>query len=53
MAINMNKIIEDLKSYGIHDAKELVYNPSYDELYKEELKWSSSKACQTAQASVR
>ncbi|MFA6587300.1 MAG: phosphoenolpyruvate carboxykinase (ATP), partial [Bacilli bacterium] len=26
----------DLNQYGIKDVKEIVYNPSYDELYKEE-----------------
>ena len=28
----------DLSKYGIKDVKELVYNPSYDKLYEEELK---------------
>lgn len=27
----------DLTKYGIQDTKEIVYNPSYDELYKEEM----------------
>lgn len=31
----MNKI--DLKQYGIHDVKEVVYNPSYEELYQAEM----------------
>ncbi len=28
----------DLKKYGISDVKEIVYNPSYDELFREETK---------------
>ena len=28
----------DLSVYGITDVKEIVYNPSYEELYEEELK---------------
>ena len=28
----------DLKKYGISDAAEIVYNPSYDELFREETK---------------
>jgi phosphoenolpyruvate carboxykinase (ATP) len=31
----MSKI--DLKQYGINDVKEVVYNPSYEELYKAEM----------------
>ena len=38
MAIDMNKIKSDLKAYGIDNVKEIVYNPSYDTLFKEELK---------------
>jgi phosphoenolpyruvate carboxykinase (ATP) len=38
MAIDMNKINADLKAYGIEDVKEIVYNPSYEVLFKEELK---------------
>ncbi len=37
MARDLNKIKEDLKSYGIDDVKELYYNLSYDELYEHEL----------------
>lgn len=35
----MSSIIERLKlsKYGISDVKEIVYNPSYEQLYKEEL----------------
>jgi phosphoenolpyruvate carboxykinase (ATP) len=28
---------QDLKAYGIHDVSEVVYNPDYDTLYREEL----------------
>lgn len=28
---------QDLKAYGIHDVREVVYNPDYDTLYQEEL----------------
>ena len=28
---------QDLKAYGIHDVREIVYNPDYDTLYQEEL----------------
>lgn len=35
---NLEKIREDLKSYGIEDVQEIVYNPSYDYLFEEELK---------------
>ena len=28
----------DLKQYGINDVKEVIYNPSYDFLYEEEMK---------------
>jgi len=38
MAIDMNKIKSDLKAYGIDNVKEVVYNPSYETLFKEELK---------------
>ena len=27
----------DLTKYGIHDAKEIVYNPSYEQLFKDEM----------------
>ena len=30
----MSKI--DLSQYGIHDVKEVIYNPSYEELFKAE-----------------
>lgn len=31
------KLMNDLKSYGIHDVNEIYYNPSYDELYNHEV----------------
>ncbi|MFO7934931.1 MAG: phosphoenolpyruvate carboxykinase (ATP) [Bacteroidales bacterium] len=35
----MTEIIEKLKleQYGIHNVKEIVYNPSYEQLYREEM----------------
>jgi len=35
----MNEILEKLKldQYGIRDVKEIVYNPSYEQLYQEEM----------------
>ncbi len=38
MAVDMNKIKDDLKTYGINNVNEIAYNPSYDLLFKEELK---------------
>ena len=29
---------EQLEQYGIHGASEVIYNPSYDQLYEEELR---------------
>jgi phosphoenolpyruvate carboxykinase (ATP) len=37
MAVNNEKIIADLKGYGIHDVKKIYYNPSYDELFEHEM----------------
>jgi phosphoenolpyruvate carboxykinase (ATP) len=34
---NLEKIREDLNKYGIHNVEEIVYNPSFDYLYEEEL----------------
>lgn len=34
----MEKIRQALESYGIKDAKEIVYNPSYEQLFEEEMK---------------
>ena len=36
----MNKM--DLKKYGITGVTEIVYNPSYDELFREETKRASA-----------
>ena len=38
MVRDLSKIKADLESYGITDVKEIIYNPSYDKLYEEELK---------------
>lgn len=37
MSRDLNKIKSDLASYGITDPKEIIYNPSYEELFKEEM----------------
>ena len=37
MAKDINEIMQALASYGIKDAKEISYNPSYEELYKDEM----------------
>ncbi len=37
MASINEKILNDLKSYGIDDVKEIYYNPSYEALYKHEI----------------
>jgi phosphoenolpyruvate carboxykinase (ATP) len=37
MSRDLNKVKADLKGYGISDFKEIIYNPSYDFLYEEEL----------------
>lgn len=37
MAVNIDKIKADLKSYGIHDVEKLYYNSSYEELFKHEM----------------
>lgn len=37
MSKDLNKIKADLESYGIKNVKEIIHNPSYDFLYKEEL----------------
>ncbi len=36
MRVN-NLTPQDLKAYGINDVQDIVYNPSYDTLYQEEL----------------
>ena len=37
MANNINEIREALASYGIKDVKEIYYNPSYEQLFKDEM----------------
>jgi len=37
MATDLNKIKDALSSYGINDATEIIYNPTYDQLYEAEL----------------
>jgi len=37
MAINLKKIEADLASYGITGVKEIIYNPSYEKLYEDEM----------------
>ncbi len=37
MSKNIEKIRADLKSYGIENVNTIYYNPSYDELYNDEL----------------
>ena len=37
MAENNEKIMQALASYGIEGAQEVIYNPSYEELYKDEM----------------
>jgi phosphoenolpyruvate carboxykinase (ATP) len=36
MAVNIDKIRKDLESYGIYQAQEIFYNPSFEELYQHE-----------------
>jgi phosphoenolpyruvate carboxykinase (ATP) len=35
---NLENIREELNKYGIHDVTEIIYNPSFEYLYEEELK---------------
>ncbi len=37
MSRDLNKIKSDLAGYGIVDVKEIIYNPSYEKLYEEEM----------------
>ncbi len=37
MAKNIQEIKQALTSYGITDVQEVIYNPSYEELYKDEM----------------
>ena len=35
---DLSKVIKELEALGIHDIKEVVYNPSYEQLFEEETK---------------
>ncbi|MBE2898762.1 phosphoenolpyruvate carboxykinase (ATP) [Pasteurellaceae bacterium 20609_3] len=35
---SVEQVVQDLAKLGIHDVKEVVYNPSYDQLFAEETK---------------
>ena len=35
---DLSKVIKELEALGIHDVKEVVYNPSYEQLFEEETK---------------
>ncbi len=37
MAIDLNKITSDLAGYGITEVIELIYNPSYEKLFEDEM----------------
>ena len=37
MAKNIKELREALASYGIKDVKEIYYNPSYEQLFKDEM----------------
>jgi len=37
MAIDLKKIETDLAGYGITDVKEIIYNPSYERLFEDEM----------------
>ena len=37
MSVQAEKIIKELKSYGINEVKELYYNLSYEELFEHEM----------------
>lgn len=37
MEVHKESIVKSLKSLGIDDVKELIYNPSFDDLYKSEM----------------
>lgn len=37
MSRDLNKIKSDLANYGIVDIKEIIYNPSYEKLYEDEM----------------
>ena len=33
---DLNKVVKELEALGIYDVKEVVYNPSYEQLFEEE-----------------
>lgn len=35
---DIKNVIKELEAIGIHDVKEVVYNPSYEQLFEEETK---------------
>ena len=35
---DVKNVIKELEAVGIHDVKEVVYNPSYEQLFEEETK---------------
>ena len=35
---DIKNVIKELEAVGIHDVKEVVYNPSYEQLFEEETK---------------
>lgn len=35
---DLNKVVKELEALGIYDVKEVVYNPSYEQLFEEETK---------------
>ena len=37
MEVLRKSVVENLNKIGIRDVKEIIYNPSYDELYEAEL----------------
>ncbi len=37
MSVDLNKITADLAGYGITDVKEIIYNPSYEKLFEDEM----------------
>jgi len=37
MEVLRKSVVEQLNKVGLKNIKEIIYNPSYDELYKEEL----------------
>ena len=35
--MDLSKIKADLAGYGVTDVQEIIYNPSYEQLFKDEL----------------